>query len=192
MLAYSRRSFAVLLFSSSLYLFAAFEVYLTFVSLLARAALPPFDWKNLVADSLPPTLKFRSWSHCHTMHVRIGCDPRCTTYRRGWSTEQRRCERLGSGGSKSSQDISRHRMVPMTMLGSSGRSQSISTIVRACCKEPGWCLYFVGLLRFEFLENLLGLCFCGTHIVCTEIQLGNGQGHPRAECLSNSTNHLRC
>ena len=138
MLAYSRRSLAVLLFSSSLYLFAAFEVYLTFVSLLARAAVPPFDWKNLVADSLPPTLKLRSWSHCQTKHVRNGRDPRYTTYRRGWSTEQRRCERLGSGGSKSSQDIDRHQMGPTTMLGSSGRSQSISRSIRQGYLSEGW------------------------------------------------------
>lgn len=52
---YSRASAAALLFSSSLYLVAAFDVYLTFGSLVARAADPPCDWKYFVADSFPPT-----------------------------------------------------------------------------------------------------------------------------------------
>lgn len=46
--------------SSSLYLVAAADVYFVFGSLLFRAAEPPLDWKNLVADSLPPTFIIRS------------------------------------------------------------------------------------------------------------------------------------
>lgn len=64
---YSSASRAALRFSSSLYLLAALEVYLTLASLLASAALPPLDWKNFVADSLPPTFIVRSWLHCHTV-----------------------------------------------------------------------------------------------------------------------------
>ena len=63
---YSCTSLAARRFSSSLYFVAALDVYFTFGSLLARAAVPPFDWKNLVADSFPPTFKIRSCSHCHT------------------------------------------------------------------------------------------------------------------------------
>lgn len=44
---------------------------MTLVSLLARAAVPPFDWKNLVADSLPPTFMVRSCSHCQTTYVSV-------------------------------------------------------------------------------------------------------------------------
>lgn len=62
---YSVASLADRFFSSSLYFVAAFDVYLVVGSLLLSAALPPFDWKNLVADSLPPTFITRSWSHCH-------------------------------------------------------------------------------------------------------------------------------
>jgi hypothetical protein len=29
-------------------------------SLLFKAAVPPFDWKNFVADSLPPTFIIRN------------------------------------------------------------------------------------------------------------------------------------
>ena len=57
---YSDASLAALLFSSSLYFVAAFEVYFVFGSLLASAAVPPFDWKNLVADSFPPIFIVRS------------------------------------------------------------------------------------------------------------------------------------
>lgn len=57
---YSRASAAALLFSSSLYLVAVFDVYLTFGSLLARAAVPPCDWKYFVADSFPPTFMTRN------------------------------------------------------------------------------------------------------------------------------------
>lgn len=57
---YSVASLAARRFNSSLYFVAAFEVYLVFGSLLFKAAVPPFDWKNLVADSLPPTFIIRS------------------------------------------------------------------------------------------------------------------------------------
>lgn len=59
-------SAAARLLSSSLYLTAALDVYLTLLSLLARAADPPCDWKYLVADSFPPTFITRSCSHCHS------------------------------------------------------------------------------------------------------------------------------
>lgn len=59
-ISYSVASRADLLFSSSLYLVAAFEVYFVVGSLLFNAAVPPFDWKNLVADSFPPTFMIRS------------------------------------------------------------------------------------------------------------------------------------
>lgn len=57
---YSLASATTLLFSSSLYLVAAFEVYFVFGSLLAKAAVPPCDWKYLVADSFPPTFMIRN------------------------------------------------------------------------------------------------------------------------------------
>lgn len=57
---YSWASLAARLFSSSLYLVAAGDWYLVFGSLLFKAAVPPLDWKNLVADSLPPTFMTRS------------------------------------------------------------------------------------------------------------------------------------
>lgn len=60
-------SFMALFLSSSLYLVAALEVYFVLGSLLLSAALPPLDWKNFVADSLPPTFMIRSWSHCHSV-----------------------------------------------------------------------------------------------------------------------------
>ena len=59
-MSYSVASFADLLLSSSLYFVAAFEVYLVVGSLLFKAAVPPFDWKNFVADSLPPTFMIRN------------------------------------------------------------------------------------------------------------------------------------
>lgn len=62
---HSSASLMDLRFSSSLYLFAALDVYFVFASLLASAAVPPFDWKNLVADSLPPIFIVRSCAHCH-------------------------------------------------------------------------------------------------------------------------------
>jgi len=64
---YSLASLAALFLSSSLYLVAAPDVYFVLGSLLFSAAEPPLDWKNLVADSLPPTFMTRSWSHCHSV-----------------------------------------------------------------------------------------------------------------------------
>lgn len=58
--AYSLASLAALFLSSSLYLVAAADVYFVLGSLLLSAAEPPLDWKNLVADSLPPTFITRS------------------------------------------------------------------------------------------------------------------------------------
>jgi hypothetical protein len=58
--AYSRASAAALFFNSSLYFVAALDVYFVFGSLLANAAVPPCDWKYLVADSFPPTFIIRS------------------------------------------------------------------------------------------------------------------------------------
>lgn len=72
-MAYSRASAAALFFNSSLYFVAAVDVYLVLGSLLARAAVPPCDWKYFVADSFPPTFIIRSWSHCHT--IRLMCQP---------------------------------------------------------------------------------------------------------------------
>lgn len=66
MVTYSSTSIATRRLSSSLYLVAALDVYLVLISLLFRAAVPPLDWKNLMADSLPPTFIVRSWFHCHT------------------------------------------------------------------------------------------------------------------------------
>lgn len=63
---YSWASLAARLLSSSLYLVAVLDWYLVLGSLLLSAAVPPLDWKNLVADSLPPTFIMRSWSHCHS------------------------------------------------------------------------------------------------------------------------------
>lgn len=63
---YSCASLAARRFSSSLYLVAALEPYLILGSLLFRAAVPPLDWKNLVADSFPPTFITRNWAHCHS------------------------------------------------------------------------------------------------------------------------------
>ena len=60
---------AARLLSSSLYLVAALDWYFVLGSLLFSAAVPPFCWKNLVADSLPPTFMTRSWSHCHSGRV---------------------------------------------------------------------------------------------------------------------------
>lgn len=57
---YSWASLFERLFSSSLYFVATFEAYLVLGSLLLSAAVPPFDWKNLVADSLPPTFIIRN------------------------------------------------------------------------------------------------------------------------------------
>ena len=68
---YSLASLAALFLSSSLYLVAAADVYFVLGSLLLRAAEPPLDWKNLVADSLPPTFMTRSWSHCHSGGARL-------------------------------------------------------------------------------------------------------------------------
>lgn len=62
-------SAAARLLSSSLYLTAALDVYLTLTSLLASAADPPCDWKYLVADSFPPTFITRSCSHCHSAKI---------------------------------------------------------------------------------------------------------------------------
>lgn len=66
---YSLASRAARLLSSSLYLVAALDWYFVLGSLLFSAAVPPFCWKNLVAESLPPTFITRSWSHCHSGHV---------------------------------------------------------------------------------------------------------------------------
>lgn len=70
---YSWASRAARRLSSSLYLVAALDWYLVLGSLLFRAAVPPFCWKNLVADSLPPTFIKRSWSHCHSVLGRQSC-----------------------------------------------------------------------------------------------------------------------
>lgn len=59
-MAYSSASRAARRFNSSLYLVAALDWYLVLGSLLFNAAVPPFCWKNLVADSLPPTFITRS------------------------------------------------------------------------------------------------------------------------------------
>ena len=85
----SSASLAALLFNSSLYLLAAFEVYLTLASLLLSAAVPPFDWKNLVADSLPPTLKVRSCSHCQISRL-VERTKEMWTPRFRWLDEQSR------------------------------------------------------------------------------------------------------
>lgn len=66
LVTYSWASLAARFLSSSLYLVAALDWYLVLGSLLFRAAVPPFCWKNLVADSFPPTFMIRSWSHCHS------------------------------------------------------------------------------------------------------------------------------
>lgn len=86
---YSSASLAALLFSSSLYLLAAFEVYFTLASLLAKAALPPFDWKYLVADSFPPTFIVRNCAHCHTSKFVERTKDICTPKFR-WLEEQSR------------------------------------------------------------------------------------------------------
>jgi len=57
---YDLASAAQRLVSSYLYLVAALLVYLALWSLLASAAVPPCDWKYLVALSLPPTFMMRS------------------------------------------------------------------------------------------------------------------------------------
>ena len=58
--SYSSTSAAARLLSSSLYFEAALEVYLVLGSFEASAAVPPCDWKYLVADSLPPTFMVRN------------------------------------------------------------------------------------------------------------------------------------
>lgn len=106
-------------------------MYLTFTSLLAKAAVPPFDWKNFVADSLPPTFIVRSCAHCHTTasHQWLGASCDEQTYHQDSSIEQRRCAPLGCGGWRSSRGIDTRQMAPMTMSGSSVHNQNISAAV---------------------------------------------------------------
>lgn len=125
-------SFAALLFNSSLYLVAALLVYFVFGSLLFNAAVPPFDWKNLVADSFPPIFMMRNWSHCHSAPPSVDLPappPRRTargTYGQGSWSAQRRCARRGFDGSRSSRDRHRYRMEQMSTWGSSVRNQNKS------------------------------------------------------------------
>lgn len=63
---YCLASSALRFLSSSLYFVAVLDSYLTFGSLEASAAEPPWDWKYLIADSFPPTFIVLSCSHCHS------------------------------------------------------------------------------------------------------------------------------
>ena len=128
--SYSWASLDARLFNSSLYLVATFESYLVFGSLLFNAAVPPFDWKNFVADSLPPTFIIRNWSHCHSRLCSVfllklvwWC-----TYGQGWWIAQKRYGHPSCGGSRSSQGRGIFQRVQMSKWDSFAHSRSISTI----------------------------------------------------------------
>lgn len=128
-------SAAARLFNSSLYFVAALLVYLTLVSLLARAAEPPCDWKYLVADSFPPSFMIRSCSHCHSAPKQISTNAQTIslfasggvyTYGRGLWSGQRRCGHPDSDGWMNSQGTSKYRKEPKTKWDSWNRNRSIS------------------------------------------------------------------
>lgn len=121
-----------LFFSSSLYFVAAFEVYLVFGSWLARATVPPCDWKNFVADSLPPTFMIRSWSHCHSAyplhHYSNSWEIRIiNAYGQDLLIWQRKYEPLSCDDLRSNRGISIYQTALKTRLGFWFRSQSIPT-----------------------------------------------------------------
>lgn len=108
---------------------AAFEVYFVVGSLLFKAAVPPFDWKNLVADSLPPTFMIRNWSHCHSANcVRsLPLGEYCrATYGQDLWIAQTRYGHPSFGDLRSSPGKGRFQKVLTSMLDSSARNQSIS------------------------------------------------------------------
>lgn len=128
---YSWASRAARRLSSSLYLVAALDWYFVLGSLLLSAAVPPFCWKNLVADSLPPTFITRSWSHCHSVPTRQHSfckkvNMLASTYDRGSLIAQMRYGHQGFGGWRSNQGRGRCQRGRMSMLGSFGRSRSRS------------------------------------------------------------------
>lgn len=168
--AYCFLSTATRRVNSSLYLVAALELYLALGSLLFRAAVPPWDWKYFVADSLPPTFMMRSWSHCQTLGVSAAESRHWhgRAYCRGWWSAQRRCARPYYGGWRSSRGTGRCQRAPTTRWGSSRRSRSISVGAgrsqRAALGAGGQGRAdLVGGLGLELLENLLRLLLGGRH-----------------------------
>jgi hypothetical protein len=159
---YSCASLAARRFNSSLYLVAALDVYFVFGSLLARAAVPPLDWKNLVADSFPPTFIIRNCSHCHTRTESASPMAFCgmqLTYRQGSWIGQRRCERRDFDGLKSSLNKDRYQKEPKTTLDFSGHNQSIS-IPSAHARGGGATnvtTHPVGRLGLQLFEKFLRL-----------------------------------
>lgn len=152
-MAYSAASLAARLFNSSLYFVAAFDWYLVLGSLLLSAAVPPFDWKYFVADSLPPTFITRSWSHCHSGHN--VSPPVCSkvvryTYDQGLSIAQRRCEHPSCDDSMNNQGRDRFQKVQKSMLDSLPHNQNKS-IAR---KHISTCIIIASVQRRLVLRTL--------------------------------------
>lgn len=132
-MTYCFASAAALFFSSSLYFVAVPEVYLIFGSWIARAAVPPCDWKNFVADSLPPTFMVRSWSHCHSAyplhHYSDSWEIRIiNAYGQDLLIWQRKYELLSCDDLRSNRDTNIYQTAPKTRLGFWFRSQNIPII----------------------------------------------------------------
>jgi hypothetical protein len=166
--AYSCASLAALRLSSSLYFVAALDVYLVLGSLLARAAVPPFDWKNFVADSLPPTFMSRSCSHCQTSHSQyfaVSGWSFCTTNHRGWSTEQRRYALQDFGDLKSNQGRGIFQMAQRTKSDCFGHSRSISRAVSQSSQNSSG-----DLTRFAGLVLSFSNIFCDCAFVALMLQ----------------------
>lgn len=166
-MTYSLASAAALCLSSSLYFVAAIEVYFVLGFWFARAAVPPFDWKNFVADSLPPTFMVRSWSHCHSAyplhHYSDSWEVRMIkAYGQGLLIWQMKYELLDCGDLRSNPGTGIYRTAPKTRLGFWFRSQSIPKIYqRSRLDWPGkGHAYFVRRFCLQFLEDFLWLGFC--------------------------------
>lgn len=180
-MTYSLASAAALFLSSSLYFVAAFEVYFVFGSWFARAAIPPCDWKNFVADSLPPTFMVRSWSHCHSAyplhHYSDSWEVRMIkAYGQGLLIWQMKYGLLDCGDLRSNRGTSIYQTAPKTRLGFWFRSQSIPIIYQrrvSIDQERGMHTLFAGF-AFNFSK-----IFCDWVFVA-ELMLQRRNGKSRS------------
>lgn len=156
---YSCASLAARRLSSSLYFVAVLDVYFTFGSLLARAAVPPFDWKNLVADSLPPTFIIRNCSHCHSRDTSasqraVRASP--LPYRQELWIGRKRCEHPNFDDLKNSPNRGKYQKESRTSLDSFGRNRNISiSSAQPVQTRNDMTAYPVCRLSLELFEKLL-------------------------------------